>query len=235
MVHVKICGIRHAEDAAVAVEAGASALGFNFWSGTPRYIAPEEAARIIEGLEGLRAAVPRDIWRVGVFVDEALERVLEIAAETGISVLQLHGSESPEYLERLGSWPKIKAIIKALRVSDDFQPEQLLRYRSANAFLLDGFVAGMHGGTGKSFDWTRAEKAASFGKIILAGGLNPDNVGMAVRQVRPWGVDVCSGVEITPGKKDPQRIWEFIQAVRAAEAEMAASSPARNPAPDLLF
>ena len=236
MVHVKICGIRHAEDARAAVEAGASLLGFNFWSGTPRYIAPAEAARIIAGLrEELReaspAAVPRDIRTVGVFVDEDVERLLAIAAEAGVGAVQLHGSESPQYLERLGRLPKIKAI----KVSNDFQPEQLLRYHAASAFLLDGFVAGMHGGTGKSFDWSLAEKTTSYGKIILAGGLNPDNVGMAVRQVRPWGVDVCSGVEITPGKKDPQRIREFIQAVRAAEAEIPASSPAHNSTLDLLF
>ena len=228
MVHVKICGIRHAEDATAAVEAGASLLGFNFWSGTPRYISPAEAAHIIEGLQ---AAVPREIRTVGVFVDEAPERLLAIASQAGVGAIQLHGSESPEYLERLGPLPKIKAI----KVSNDFQPEQLLLYRAANAFLLDGFVAGMHGGTGTSFDWSLAEKTTAYGKIILAGGLNPDNVGMAVRQVRPWGVDVCSGVEITPGKKDPRRIREFIQAVRVAEAEIAASSSARNPALDLLF
>ncbi|MBI4441969.1 MAG: phosphoribosylanthranilate isomerase [Acidobacteria bacterium] len=228
MVHVKICGIRHADDARAAVEAGASLLGFNFWSGTPRYIAPAEAARIIAGIP---AEVSRDIRTVGVFVDENVERLLGIAAEAGIGAIQLHGSESPQYLERLGSLPKIKAI----KVSNDFQPEQLLRYRAASAFLLDGFVAGMHGGTGKSFDWSLAEKTTSYGKIILAGGLNPGNVGMAVRQVRPWGVDVCSGVEISPGKKDPRRIREFIQAVRAAEAEIPASSPAHNSTLDLLF
>ena len=208
MVHVKICGIRRAEDAEAAVEAGASALGFNFWKGTPRYITPREAARIL-------SAVPRDIWTVAVFVDETPERVLEIAAETGVTVLQFHGSESPEYLDRLESFVKIKAV----KVGSDFQPEQISRYRSASAFLLDGFVAGMHGGTGKTFDWSQAQKAKAFGKIILAGGLKASNVGEAVRQVCPWGVDVCSGVETEPGKKDPQRIREFIQAVRAAELQ----------------
>ncbi len=215
MVHVKICGIRRAEDAEAAVEAGASALGFNFWKGTPRYISPREAARI-------RSTVPGDIWTVGVFVDETPERVLEIAAETGVTVLQFHGSESPEYLERLESFVKIKAV----KVGSDFQPEQISRYRSASAFLLDGFVAGMHGGTGKTFDWSQALKAKAFGKIILAGGLKVSNVGEAVRQVSPWGVDVCSGVEAEPGKKDPQLIREFIQAVRAAEAQLEVPSPA---------
>ena len=229
MVHVKICGIRHADDARASVEAGASLLGFNFWSGTPRYIAPAEAARIIAEIP---AAVTRDFRTVGVFVDEDVERLLAIAAEAGVDAVQLHGSESPEYMERLGRLPKIKAI----KVSNDFQPEQLHRYPSASAFLLDCYVSGLVGGTGRTFDWSLAEKTTSYGKIILAGGLNPDNVGMAVRQVRPWGVDVCSGVEITPGKKDPRRIRKFIQAVRAAEAETeAVSSPAHNPTLDLLF
>ena len=207
---MKICGIRRAEDAEAAVQAGASALGFNFWKGTPRYIFPREAARIL-------SAVPRDIWTVAVFVDETPERVLEIAAETGVSVLQFHGSESPEYLDRLESYLKIKAV----KVGSDFRPEQISRYRSASAFLLDGFVAGMHGGTGKTFDWSQAQKAKAFGKIILAGGLKASNVGEAVRQVCPWGVDVCSGVETEPGKKDPHRIRQFVQSVRAAELQAA--------------
>lgn len=207
MVHVKICGIRRAEDAEAAVESGASALGFNFWKGTPRYIAPREAARII-------AAVPKEVWTVGVFVDEESERVLEIAAETGVSVLQFHGSEPPEYVHGLGGFTKIKAV----KVGSGFQPEQLSRYRSVWAFLLDGFVAGMVGGTGQTFDWSLAEKAKAHGKIILAGGLKPSNVGEAVRRVRPWAVDVCSGVETEPGKKDRQLLREFIRAAWAAEA-----------------
>jgi len=215
MVHVKICGIRYAEDAEEAVKAEATALGFNFWKRSPRYIAPEEAARII-------ASVPEPVWTVGVFVDEAPERVLEIAQKTGVSTLQLHGSESPEYLERLGPIP----IIKAFKVGKDFQPEQLRRYHTATAFLLDGFVAGLPGGTGRTFDWSLAEKAGSYGRIILAGGLTPANVVMAIRQVRPWGVDVCSGVEREPGKKDPRQMREFIQAVRAATEALATASPA---------
>ena len=210
MVQVKICGIRRAEDAEAAIQAGANALGFNFWKGTPRYISPREAARIL-------SAVSRGIWTVAVFVDETPERVLEIAVETGVSVLQFHGSESPEYLDRLESYLKIKAV----KVGNDFHPEQIIRYRSASAFLLDGFVAGMHGGTGKTFDWSQAQKAKAFGRIILAGGLKASNVGEAVRQVCPWGVDVCSGVEAEPGKKDPQRIRQFVESVRAAELQAA--------------
>ena len=214
MILVKICGIRRVEDAQTAVESGANALGFNFWKGTPRYISPPEAARMI-------ATVPPSVWTVGVFVDEDPERVLEIAAETGVSVLQLHGSESAEYLDQLGSYKKIKAF----KVRDDFQPEQLRPYRSASAFLLDGFAAGMPGGTGKTFDWSQAIRAQVYGKVILAGGLRRQNVEEAIRQVRPWGVDVCSGVETEPGKKDPKRIRDFIEAVRRVEKQIGEEKP----------
>ena len=189
MVRVKICGLRRAEDAAAAVDAGADALGFNFWKRSPRYIEPGEAARII-------ANIPASVLTVGVFVDEAPERLLEIAAQTSIAAIQLHGSETPEYLARLGAYVKIKAV----RVNEHFQPEQLSYYRSASLFLLDGFAAGMVGGTGQTFDWSLAEKAKAYGKIILAGGLNSSNVAEAVRRVRPWGVDVCTGVEVEPAE-----------------------------------
>ena len=212
MVRVKICGIRRPEDAAAAIAAGASALGFNFVPGTPRYISSREAARIV-------AAVPEPIWRVGVFVDEPAGRVLEIAAETGISVLQFHGSESPGYWNQFGSFRRVKAF----KVSKDFQPEALAQYPGAEAFLLDGSFPGLHGGTGQTFDWSLAIRSKAFGRIIVAGGLNPENVGEAVRRVRPWAVDVSSGVESEPGKKDARLIARFIAAVRAAEGEMAAS------------
>ena len=209
MIFVKICGIRRLEDAQAAAAAGANALGFNFWKGTPRYISPPEAARMI-------AAVPTSVWTVGVFVDEDPERVLQIAAETGVSALQLHGNESAEYLDQLGSYKRIKAF----RVGDDFQPEQLRLYRSASAFLLDGFTAGLPGGAGKTFDWSQAVRAKTYGKIILAGGLKRQNVAEAIRQVQPWGVDVCSGVEAEPGKKDPKLVQDFIEEVRRAEQQV---------------
>lgn len=209
-MHIKICGIRRREEAEAAVAAGAGLLGFNFWPGTPRYIPPAEAAAIIR-------SVPKEITAVGVFVDELPERVLEIAAETGLAALQLHGSETPEYLDRLGSYTKIKAV----KVGGDFHPEALSRYRSADAFLLDSFVAGRHGGTGRTFEWALAAQAKPYGRIILSGGLNAQNVGEALQQVHPWGVDVCSGVEAEPGRKDPERIREFVRAVRNAEATAA--------------
>jgi len=213
MLRVKICGLRRAEDAATAVAAGADALGFNFWPGTRRYIEPAAAARIV-------AEVPPQVLTVGVFVDEQPERVLAIAEQTGIMALQLHGNESPEYVDQLGDYLKIKTI----KVAPGFQPEELSRYASASLFLLEGFVAGMVGGTGRNFDWSLAEMAKEYGKIILAGGLTPDNVAEAVRRVRPWGVDVASGVEREPGIKDPRLIREFIQAARSTEQETASSS-----------
>ena len=214
MILVKICGIRRVEDAQAAIAAGANALGFNFWKGTPRYISPPEAARMI-------VTVPPSVWTVGVFVDEDPERVLQIATETGVSILQLHGSESAEYLDQLGPYKKIKAF----KVSDDFQPEQLRPYRSASAFLLDGFVAGMPGGTGKTFNWSQAVRAKVYGKIILAGGLRRQNIEEAIRQVQPWGVDVSSGVETEPGKKDPKRIRDFIEVVRRVEKQIGEKKP----------
>lgn len=215
MIRIKICGLKRADDAAAAVAAGADALGFNFWKRSPRYVEPAEAARIVSN-------IPPRVLTVAVFVDEELERVLGIAEETEIMALQLHGSESPEYLDRLGAYLKIKTI----KVGESFQPAELSRYPSASLFLLEGFVAGMAGGTGRTFDWSLAKKAKEFGKIILAGGLTAENVGAAVRRVQPWGVDVASGVESEPGKKDPQLIREFIQAARAAEQKTASSSAA---------
>jgi phosphoribosylanthranilate isomerase len=209
MVRVKICGIRRREDADAAVEAGAGALGFNFVKGTPRYISPLEAARII-------ATVPEGLWCVGVFVDEAPDRVREIAALTGISVLQFHGSESSEYWDGFAPFKRIKA----LKVDRSFSPSVLAQFPSADAFLLDGSSPGMHGGTGQTFDWSMAERAKAFGRIIVAGGLNPGNVADAVRAVNPWAVDVSSGVESEPGRKDPRLIRAFVDAVHAADAEL---------------
>ena len=142
------------------------------------------------------------------------ESVLEIARESGVSMLQFHGNESPEYWEHFAPFQRIKAF----KVGADFQASELNRYPSAAAFLLDGAVDGQWGGTGRTFDWSLAEKAKEFGNVILAGGLHAGNVADAVRRVRPWGVDVASGVESEPGKKDPQLIRRFIGAVREAES-----------------
>jgi len=219
MTFVKICGIRRAEDAAAAVEAGADALGFNFWKGSSRYVDPREAARMV-------AAVPEGIWKVGVFVDELAERAVKIAQKTGLTAIQLHGSEPPEYLSGLGSFQKIKAF----KVGDRFAPEQLRSYAAADVFLLDGFVPGRHGGTGQSFDWSQAVRAKAYGRILLAGGLSAANVREALAQVDPWGVDVCSGVETEPGIKSARRIREFVAVVRSAEAERAGEGNRKEPA-----
>jgi len=210
MIRVKVCGIRHADDAAAAFEAGANALGFNFWKPSPRYILPREAGRIV-------AMIPEGLWMTGVFVDESPERVFHAAEDAGVSVLQFHGSESPEYWDRFVAYRRVKAF----KVGPGFNPGILDSYASADAFLLDTFVSGMVGGTGQSFDWSVVGKAKQFGRIILAGGLNAANVGDAVRRVRPWGIDVCSGVETDPGKKSARLIRKFIAAVREAEAELA--------------
>jgi len=202
---VKICGVTRLEDAQEAASAGADAVGFNFWRPGKRYIAPEDAARIA-------AALPREIRRVGVFVDEGLTTVLETALQVGLDVLQFHGSETPEYLNAIETYVKWKAI----RVERDWSPPTLAAYAGVEAFLLDGAGA-TPGGTGQTFDWNAAIDAKQWGRVILAGGLTPANVAEAVRAVRPWGVDVASGVEDAPGVKNHQLMREFIRAAREGE------------------
>lgn len=204
MVFVKICGITDLDGARAAVEAGADAVGFNFWRPGKRYVPPEMAAQIA-------AALPPEIWRVGVFVDESSDVVRQIARQVPLSAVQLHGAESPEYVDGVGECRPLKAF----RVDESFLPESLARYR-AHAFLLDG-AGTTPGGSGAAFHWPRAVAAKRFGRIILAGGLRPDNVAEAVRLVAPWGVDVASGVEAAPGRKDPRLVRDFVRAVREAE------------------
>ncbi|MBZ5501334.1 MAG: phosphoribosylanthranilate isomerase [Acidobacteriia bacterium] len=203
-VKVKICGLTNWRDARRACEAGADFLGFNFYPGSPRYIAPAKARRIIRRL-------PKRIAVVGVFQDESEQSVREIARTAGLGYLQLHGDEPPAMVLRLArTWP----VIKALRVGKSFRPAQLARYKKAAAFLLDGFDRHRRGGTGKTFDWKMARRAKRYGRIMIAGGLNPENVGEAVRAGNPWAVDVSSGVEAAPGKKDFVRMKAFVQAAR---------------------
>lgn len=204
MTRVKICGITSAEDATAAVEAGADALGFVFVPGTPRLIHPEAAERIVAGL-------PPFITTVGVFVDQSLDEVLRIAARCNLQAVQLHGDESEDFSRRI----PIK-VIKAVRVRDA-ESLRLLPTYPAHAFLLDAFVEGQPGGTGTAIPWDLALQAKGHVRIILSGGLRPDTVGLAVRRVRPYGVDVSSGVEVRPGRKDHQKVREFIAAVRQAD------------------
>lgn len=204
-VKVKICGITNWADARCAVEAGADFLGFNFYRPSPRYISPARARAIIRRL-------PRGIAAVGVFVNEPDENMRKIARSAGLDFLQLHGEEPPELISRLRSTAR---VIKAVRVRSSFRPAQLARFRRAAAFLLDGFDRRRHGGTGKTFNWELARRAGANRRIFLAGGLTPENVAQAILVARPYAVDVCSGVEAQPGKKDPARVAALMEAVKS--------------------
>jgi phosphoribosylanthranilate isomerase len=204
---VKICGVRSLEEAVCALDCGVDALGFNFWPKSPRYIAPEEARAIIDQLPPL-------ISPIGVFVNESRERILEAARIAGVGIVQLHGDESPDFCREFDSLK----IIKALRVGEGFEPHSIARYR-VSAVLLDTNIKGSYGGTGRSFDWKVAIEAKQYARIILAGGLNADNVAEAVREVKPFGIDVCSGVEAEPGRKDLDKLRRFMAEVRRANIE----------------
>lgn len=201
---VKICGITRLEDALAAVEAGADALGFMFYPASPRAIAPAAARAIIECL-------PPWVGRVGVFVNADEQTVRDVVLETGLDTVQLHGEESPAFCARFAPWK----VIKAFRIRDRASLDPLPHYRVA-AWLLDSYTPDRHGGTGARFNWDLAVEAQRHGcPIILAGGLDPANVEQAVRSVRPYGVDVSSGVESAPGLKDAERVRAFVRAAKA--------------------
>jgi phosphoribosylanthranilate isomerase len=192
---VKICGITNREDALAAIDGGAAALGFNFYPASPRYIAPDEAAAIIAGL-------PSSLWKVGVFVDESAESVLRIARQVGLDIAQLHGSESPaEYPRGLRVW-------KAIRMVGQARWGRRFRLPGVEAVLVDGPASG------QTFDWARAPRGIA--KLILAGGLDADNVRQAIAQVHPWGVDACSRLERAPGRKDHIKMAAFLKAALEA-------------------
>lgn len=203
-VKVKICGITSGEDALAAVDAGADALGFMFYAPSPRCVTRETAARIIHQL-------PPFVAKVGVFVNPTVEEVQQAMAECGLDTLQFHGEEPPEFCRQFG----LKAL-KAFRVQG---PETLgvLPDYSDVTWLLDSFVAGTRGGTGNIFNWEIAAQAGKLGgRIILAGGLTAENAAEAVRKVRPYGLDVSSGVESAPGRKDAAKVRAFIAAAKGA-------------------
>jgi phosphoribosylanthranilate isomerase len=206
-VRVKICGITNWRDAKCAVEAGADLLGFNFYPKSPRYIRPAKARRIVRRL-------PKRVSAVGVFVNEPEKKMLEIARSVGLDRLQLHGDEPPSVVARLS---RQLPVIKAVRASRRFDPAQLAPFKRASAILLDGFDRSLPGGTGRTFDWRLARRAKRYGRIFLAGGLAPENVGDAIRTARPYAVDVSSSIERRPGKKNPERVRAFLSAVQAAE------------------
>lgn len=200
-VRIKICGITRLEDALVAAELGADALGFVFHKPSPRYIEPEKAASII-------GKIPRLVTTVGVFVDLPAGQLREIVATAGLDRAQLSGAESPEYCRALDvSW------IKGFRLATEEDLGQISAYGTGVDILLDSFVKGVPGGTGKKFNWEWAATARSHGRVILAGGLGPDNVAMAIRTAAPYAVDVSSGVEREPGIKDHEQIRKFMAAV----------------------
>jgi phosphoribosylanthranilate isomerase len=203
MIKIKICGITNLEDALAAAAAGADALGFNFYKKSPRCIEPQKAAEIIEQL-------PPFIVPVGIFVNEREDRIREILAATGIQAVQFHGDESPEFCQRFGG-----RVIKAFQVKDKESLKNMAHYR-VGAFLLDSYKDGVRGGTGVAFDWHLAVVAKTFGKVILAGGLTPENVAEAVKLVQPYGVDVAGGVEKEKGVKDHAKLKKFITEVRRA-------------------
>lgn len=205
MIRVKICGITTLEDAMMAVEAGADALGFVFFKGSSRYISPEQAADII-------CRLPPFVQVVGLFVNEDVGTVNSVAEQCGLDIVQLHGEESPDYCNNVR-----RRIIKAFRVKDESSLLEMGRYAVA-ACLLDTWSPDAHGGTGKIFNWEIAAKAAESQTVILAGGLTPDNVAEAIAKVKPYAVDVSSGVESMPGKKDAGKIHSFINAVREIPA-----------------
>jgi len=203
MVKIKICGITNLDDAMAAVDFGADALGFNFYKKSPRCIEPQRAAEII-------AQLPPFVVPIGIFVNEKEDRIRETVSLACLQAIQFHGDETPEFCQRFGS-----RVIKAFQVKDHESLKHMSHYR-VNAYLLDSYKEGVRGGTGETFDWHLAVVAKTFGRIILAGGLTPDNVAEAVKLVQPYGVDVAGGVERDKGVKDHGKLRKFITEVRRA-------------------
>jgi phosphoribosylanthranilate isomerase len=208
-IKVKVCGITNAEDALAAVEAGADALGFIFYEKSPRYVVPGVAANII-------AELPPLVTPVGVFVNEGLATVRSIMDTCGLAMAQLHGDENVSYCRELA-----RPAMKALRLRDRGSLLALAEYQGrggVRGFVLDAFSELSYGGTGQITDWGLAAEVAKSTPILLAGGLTPDNVTEAIRTVRPYGVDVSSGVESAPGKKDHAKMRAFVDAVRVVSS-----------------
>ena len=201
-IKVKICGMTQLKDALFAVEQGVDAVGFIFYKKSPRAVTMKTVREIITKLPPL-------VDTVGVFVNESAERLNKIADYCGLDLVQLHGEESPAFCGKIH-----RRVIKAFRVKDLQSIKQLEKF-PVSGFLLDTFSDDLHGGTGKTFDWNLALPAKKMGPVILAGGLTPRNILQAVRQVRPYGVDVCSGVEKSPGIKDLEKVRAFLKNIRS--------------------
>ena len=210
IVRVKICGITNWTDAKLAVDLGADALGFNFYPLSPRGVTPAKAWDIIRRL-------PPGVAAVGVFVNWPADVVKALARAVQLAAVQLHGAEPPEEVRELGGAFR---VIKAFAARPGFRLATLKRYAQAAAFLLDGFRAGLHGGTGRAIDWRVARQANAYGRVILAGGINPENVARAIDEARPFAVDVASGVESRPGKKDARALRALMREVESANSSL---------------
>lgn len=209
MTRIKVCGIRRAEDASLAVELGAWAVGFIFHRASPRWIEPAEAAALASGPAA-------DVLRVGVFVDWPVDDLNDVARQVRLDVVQLHGGEAPSYAARVAA----PEVWKAFRVGAGFRLEDLDAWDPRHRVLLDTYRAGRPGGTGETFDWSVAREAQARRPVILAGGIGPHNILAAIEQVGPWAVDVSSGVEVSPGAKDPAALRRLF---------LAASTSGRDP------
>jgi phosphoribosylanthranilate isomerase len=203
MTYVKVCGVTSVQDVELCVAAGVDAIGLNFAPSSPRCLTLEAAAP-------LARAIPAHVLSVGVFVDADLEQLLHYKRVLSLGCLQLHGDEAPELLEQL-----LPHAYKALRVRGAEAVAEAARFAGEH-LLLDAYVPGAHGGTGARFDWRLARELSRVRKITLAGGLTPENVAEAIAVVQPYCVDVASGVELSPGRKDPVRLHAFVRAAKAA-------------------
>ncbi len=210
---MKICGVTRASDAQLAAELGASAIGFIFWPQSPRFVEPDVAREIVAGL-------PPGVVPVGVFVDQPASQVRDIATRVGLGAVQLHGHESVEYAAALR-----EPVIKAVSVREGFTAAALDVIPAAMTVLLDAHDPVTRGGTGRTIDWTLATAAAARRPLMLSGGLNPDNVRDAVRAVRPYGIDLSSGVESSPGVKDHDRLRALFDALDTCRLEGRPQTP----------
>jgi len=208
MTLIKICGITSLDDARAAVDAGADALGFNFYRPSPRYIAPQSAREIIDQL-------PESIMNVGVFVNaESPQLIRDIADEAAISAVQLHGDESPDYCRELAA---DRFVIKTLAVLSDFESRRVKDYK-VQAIMLDTKDDALRGGTGRVFDWSIARQVKQLvPKLVLAGGLSPENIQEAIEMVHPYAIDACSCLEDAPGKKNHERMRVFVERIRGVK------------------
>ncbi|MCH7623579.1 MAG: phosphoribosylanthranilate isomerase [Nitrospinae bacterium] len=205
MVKVKICGMTNLEDTLLAVKGGADAVGFIFYKKSLRNVSAKTVKTIV-------AALPPFIETVGVFVNESADRINRIVDSCKLSAVQLHGNESPAFCKKIR-----RKVIKAVRVKGKDSFDGLSSYK-VSAFLLDACSDQQQGGTGETFDWRLVSEGKKYGPVILAGGLDPSNVAHAIQKVKPYGVDVCSGVEKIPGIKDPSRLKEFIKAAKSGKS-----------------